>query len=93
MKVPRKSAEDLEGGARIRAHIRQAMHERGIDQAEVARRIGVKESTVSRILSAGRIPQVGIIIRISRGLKINYTKLLDEDASTEFWDENQTSNT
>lgn len=80
-----KSAEDLEAGARIRAHLRQQMKERGIDRAELARRILADNGNTTRILNGERVPGAGQILRICRGLKINPTRLLEEDPPAEFF--------
>lgn len=85
--MARYSAEDIEVGARIRAHLRQQMSERGIDRAEMARRIGASPSNVTRILQGERIPSAGQILRICRGLKINPTRLIEEDPPAAFRDE------
>lgn len=82
-----KSSEDLEVEARIRGHIRQQMKERGINQAELARRIGTTEATASRILSGHRGIGVGMALKIARGLHITPSRLLEEDAPAEFADE------
>lgn len=85
-RVPKKSGEDLEAEARVRAHLRQQMRERSIDQAELARRIGSDDGNMSRILSGGRGIGLGQALRISRALKITPTRLLEEDPPDEFWD-------
>lgn len=80
-----KSQEDIEAGARIRAHLRKQMKERSIDKAELARRIGADSGNTSRILSGARIPGAGQILRICRGLGINATALIEENPPAEFF--------
>ena len=81
------SKEDLEAGARIRAHLRQQMNDREIDRAELGRRIDADSGNTTRILDGGRIPRVGQIIRICRGLNINPTRLLEENPPAEFFED------
>jgi plasmid maintenance system antidote protein VapI len=82
----KKSAEDLEVEARIRAHLRQQMLERRINIAELARRIRTNDGNVNRILQGGRGLGLGIAIRICRGLQITPTRLLEEDPPKKYWD-------
>lgn len=86
MKMPRKTEDELEVGARIRAHLRREMKQRGIDAAELARKIEADDGNIYRILDGSRLPGLGQILRICRGLKINPTMLLEEDPPQEFWD-------
>jgi transcriptional regulator with XRE-family HTH domain len=83
----KKSKEDREVEARIRAHLRQQMTERGITIAELARRIHTNDGNVNRILKGGRGLGLGIALRICRGLKITGTRLLEEDPPSKFSDD------
>jgi DNA-binding Xre family transcriptional regulator len=85
-RVPKKTAEDYEAEARVRAHLRQQMHERKIDRAELARRIGSDDGNMTRILNGSRGIGLGLTLRISRALKITPTRLLEEDPPGEFSD-------
>jgi transcriptional regulator with XRE-family HTH domain len=89
MAMSSKSVEDLEAGARIRAHLRQQMKERGIDKAELARRIHADNGNTTRLLKGERVPGAGQILRICRGLKINPTRLLEENPPEEFFKDDQ----
>lgn len=90
--VPHKSPEDHEAAARIRAHLRQQMHERGIHQTELARRIGCDDGNIKRVLEGSRSVGLGQVLRICRGLKITATKLLEEDPPERFSDEKALKN-
>jgi len=84
--VGKKSEEDLEVEARIRAHLRQQMEERHITIAELARRIRTDDGNVNRILKGGRGLGLGIALRICRGLKITASRLLEEDPPARYSD-------
>ncbi len=89
-RVGQKSADDLEIEARIRAHLRQQMKERGITQTELARRIGADDGNIKRILSGERgIKSLGQVKRICSALKLTPTRLFEEDPPKKFWDESQ----
>lgn len=82
--MPTKSVEDLEAGARIRGHLRQQMAERGISKAELSRRIQADDGQVTRLLNGSRVPGVGQVLRICRGLKISASRLLEEDPAPRY---------
>lgn len=84
--VARKTEDDRRVEARIRAHIRQQMRERGIDKAEAARRIKSDNGNFSRILNEGRGIGISLIMRICDGLKITPSRLLEEDPPPEFFE-------
>jgi hypothetical protein len=77
--VPKKNPEDHEIERRVRAHIRREMVERQIGVNEAGRRLGVKEGTLSRILSESRGFGSGFILRVQRAFKIPAKMLLEED--------------
>jgi transcriptional regulator with XRE-family HTH domain len=83
--VARKSDEDREVEERIRAHIRQQMHDRGIDKAEAARRVKSDNGNFSRILSGDRGIGPGLILRICKAFRITPTRLLEEDPPRAFF--------
>ena len=83
-----KSPEDLAVEERIRAHIRQQMRERGIDKAELSRRLRYDDAAVGRLLKGERGSiRPGLIVRIADALKITPTRLLLEDPPREFFAE------
>lgn len=84
--VGKKTAEDYEAEARIRGHLRQQMHDRRINIAELARRVGSDDGNMTRILNGDRGIGLGLTLRIIRGLKLNATRLLEEDAPERFDD-------
>lgn len=85
--VPRKSPEDYEAEARIRAHLREQMKERRINIAELARRLKTDDGNLNRILKGGRGLGLGLALRICRNLKIRGTMLLEENPKPEYWDD------
>jgi len=50
----------------------------GIDRAELARRSGVSESMLSRLINEERAPTLDTVEKIARGLKIPPAFLLEE---------------
>lgn len=82
--MPTKSTEDLEAGARIRGHLRQQMAERGINRAELARRIKADDGQLTRLLNGTRVPGAGQILRICRGLRLSATRLLEEEPAAKY---------
>lgn len=85
--MPKKTVEDLEAEARVRSHLRQQMTERHIDRAELARRVGSDNGNMTRILAGTRGIGLGLVLRISRALKVSPTRLLEEWAPPEYRDE------
>lgn len=83
--VSAKKATDLRVEARIRAHVRQQMEERGITQNEVARRVDANQGHFSRILQGDRSITAGLAYRIAKGLGITPTRLLEEDPPVRFF--------
>lgn len=89
--VADKSPEDREANARIRAWLRQVMDERGIDPAELARRVGAvspgkKPSNFYRQMDGSRPFNAGMILRICEGCQLTPTRLLEENPDPRFWD-------
>lgn len=89
--VADKTAEDREANARIRAWLRWSMKDRGIEPAELARRIGAvpagqKPSNFYRQLDGSRPFNAGLILRICDGCQITPTRLLQENPEAQFWD-------
>ena len=82
----KKTPEDLEAEARVRAHLRQQMAERHISRAELARRVGSDDGNMTRILDGERGIGLGLVLRICRGLSISPTRLLLENAPKEYGD-------
>jgi transcriptional regulator with XRE-family HTH domain len=82
--VQRKNSEDLEIERRVRAYIREEMIERGIGVNEMGRRLGLKEGTLSRILSEQRGFGSGFILRTYRALKVKAVNFLESDPPARF---------
>jgi transcriptional regulator with XRE-family HTH domain len=83
--VGSKSQADKEAEARVRAHVRQQMKERGILQAEVAKITRVDDGLLSRILAGDRGAGLGTVLKLCKGLKITPTRMLETDPPSEFW--------
>ncbi len=72
-----KSQEDREVATRVRAYLREAMYERELGQNEMARLLGLSGGYVSRFMLGDRQSVAGgMLLRISRALQINPTRLL-----------------
>lgn len=83
--VGKKSDADKHIEERIRAHVRQQMDERGIDQAEVSRLTDVDDGLLSRILNADRGIGLATLLKLCKGLKITPSRILETDPPAEFW--------
>lgn len=83
--VGAKSEADRHIENRIRAHIRQQMEERGIDQAEVARLTDVDDGLLSRILGETRGVGLATLLKLCQGLKITPSRILETDPPSKFW--------
>lgn len=83
--VPRKPQEEREYEDRVRAHIRQQMDERGWSQNDMAAHLGVKSGTLSAYLTSGRGMKLGFVMRVSKKLGINPTRLLEGEVPERFW--------
>jgi transcriptional regulator with XRE-family HTH domain len=83
--MSRKSEEDRAVEERIRAHLRQALHERGTSENKLAAKLGVSQSNLNRILNGNRGVGLSLILKIVRGLPIEPVRLLDEDPPRRFF--------
>lgn len=83
--VGKKSEADKHVEERIRAHVRQQMEERGIDQAEVSRLTGVDDGLLSRILYKDRGIGFTTLLKFCIGLKITPTRMLESDPPPKYW--------
>jgi DNA-binding Xre family transcriptional regulator len=84
--MSRKSVEDRAVEERIRAHLRQALHDRGTSENKLAQRIGISQSNLNRILNGHRGVGLSLILKIVKGLKINPIRLLEEDPPKRFFE-------
>ena len=82
-----KSMADKVIDARIRAYLREYMEDREVSQLELAERLGMSQSTISKFLSRERGAGLGMALKISRLLRVSMPRLLEEDPSEKFWDE------
>jgi len=62
------------------------MQERGINQGELARRVGSSEGNMSRLLRGERGFGLGLVLRICRALEVTPTRLLEENPPERFFD-------
>ncbi len=74
-----KNPWELEIQRRVKAHVEAQMLRRGINKAEVARRIGVSQSNLGRMLSGQRGMSAGVVLGVSRKFGIDGHVLLNED--------------
>lgn len=59
------------------SRIRGLRHEQGIpNQKELARRVGVSESTIKAIEGGHREPRIGLLTRIAKALNVDIRYLL-----------------
>jgi ribosome-binding protein aMBF1 (putative translation factor) len=87
-RVPAKTEEDRQLAARICGWIRREMTLRGISQNELARRMGLKSSTLSRYMAGERIPPCGFVLKAARVLKeVTTSQLVHEDPEGRFMQE------
>lgn len=83
-----KSSDDLLAAYRIRAHLRKALAQRELTKIEMARRLGIDDGNLGRLLSGERHSfTAGQVLAISREFRINPTHLLEEPPPAEFVDE------
>jgi transcriptional regulator with XRE-family HTH domain len=84
--MSRKPDEQLQ--ARIAAHLRQLMEDRGWNQTELSVAIGQKEeaSGVSRWLTGQRVMGLTAFALLHTRLGLDANKLLDEDPLARFFD-------
>jgi transcriptional regulator with XRE-family HTH domain len=83
--VPRKTKEEREYEARVLAHIRQQMEEREWSQNDMAEHLGIKSGTLSAYLRGYRGMKLGFVMRVSKRLGINPTRLLEGEVPEQFW--------
>lgn len=73
-----KSREDLEISMRVIAHLRHQMEVRGLNETEMAKRLGISQPGLNRILSGERGVSGGLLLRIHRRLSVPGDVLLGE---------------
>lgn len=81
--VRAKRTEVIAAEARIRARLRAYMETRDISISELARRLGVSSSNLTRMLHGGRGMSVGFLMAARRVLSVSADLLLDEPARPE----------
>lgn len=64
---------------RIASHLQYQMERRGLTKAQMARRLGVSESNLGRMLSGDRGMSAGFVLRVHRLLSISAEQLLGEE--------------
>lgn len=78
MVVPRADQEELEIEARIRLWIEAEMRERRIDQTTMAKRIGMSQGNLSKVLKGTRGIGLGPLSRIRRLVGVSWVRLMEE---------------
>lgn len=73
---------------RFNALLKQTRQSAGVSQAELARRIGVDHSLVSRLEKGTRFPSRLTVLRIARALKLGRADRIQLMASAGFLDRN-----
>jgi transcriptional regulator with XRE-family HTH domain len=76
--MPPRDRIDRPTRERLKAWIRYAMKEYKVNQRELAKKIGVNESTISRALAGGPIG-LDLVIGLHRGAHLSANSLLDAD--------------
>jgi ribosome-binding protein aMBF1 (putative translation factor) len=61
-------AEDGWLFGQIANQVAERRHERGLSQAELARRVGTTQSAIARLESGGRPPRIDTLLRIAAAL-------------------------
>lgn len=60
--------------------LRQYLQVTGMEQQELARRVGISDQDLSNLLNGKRIPGLKVIMRVHRGTGINLERLVREVA-------------
>lgn len=77
--MPRRESIDLATRRRLREHVAAALDEFRLNAAALAKRIGVRPSTISSILSGDRTVGFDVFIKLHKGLGLSANYMLDED--------------
>lgn len=83
--MSRKSEGDLQIEERIRAHVREEMHDREITKAELARLADINDGHLGRILDGERGIGFVVLLKLCRGLKISPTRMLESNPPRKYW--------
>lgn len=69
-----KDADDL--AARVGAKVREVRAERGVSQAELARRIGIIPQNLARLEMGRHVPSLDVLLKIARALEVSMDRLV-----------------
>jgi transcriptional regulator with XRE-family HTH domain len=70
----------MKGGGTITTRVEEIRKERGLTQTELARRLGVQQSTISLIENEARTPSAGLLLKIADELGVTIDELIDRKA-------------
>jgi len=79
---PRKTVEDHEIEARVRAWLQHEIDDRGISRNAMERKLGLGRGTLTRIMKGSRGFSPGLLLAIVRRIGIRAAQLLQEDPPT-----------
>jgi transcriptional regulator with XRE-family HTH domain len=82
--VGKKSPEDRLIERRVIAHILHQQAERGWSQNDMAEHLGIRSGTLSKYITGDRGTGLGFVLRVSKKLGINPTRLLEVPPPPEF---------
>ena len=70
----------MKGGGTITTRVEEIRKERGLTQTELARRLGVQQSTISLIENEERTPSAGLLLKIADELGVTIDELINRKA-------------
>ena len=70
----------MKGGGTITTRVEEIRKERGLTQTELAKRLGVQQSTISLTENEARTPSAGLLLKIADELGVTIDELIDRKA-------------
>jgi transcriptional regulator with XRE-family HTH domain len=84
--VPEPSARSADGGIQVASAVRDLRHVRNLSQRQLAARMGVPRTYISKIENGKAMPTLSSLDRLARALQVDMSALL-RDAPTRHQDE------
>jgi len=84
--VPEPAARSAEGGLQVASAVRDLRHVRNLSQRQLAARMGVPRTYISKIENGKAMPTLSSLDRLARALQVDISALL-RDAPTRHQDE------